>query len=69
MIGNVGVVGRVADHDVLAGLGVAVHVELRGLPSAEREYEARATLTPPVTDCLPTTVKRLVWMQFAARPV
>src|SRR3954464_10456930 len=38
-------------------------------PAADREYEARATSTPPRVESLPIRVKRLVSMQSAAGPV
>src|SRR4051794_41809691 len=37
-------------------------------PSGEREYDARATSTPPRVESLPISVKRLVSMQSAAGP-
>src|SRR3954447_20569663 len=40
-----------------------------GLPDAAREYEARATSTPPVVDFLPVSVNWFVSMQSAAGPV
>src|SRR4051794_2945648 len=44
----------------------SAYVSIEMFPAASREYEARATFTPPVVDFLPTRVKRSVWMQSAA---